>query len=575
MTSEHAWWQKAVFYQIYPRSFADSNADGIGDLRGIREKLDYLSWLGIDAIWLSPHFPSPLRDCGYDISDYRGVAPEYGTLDDFKQLLNDIHTRGMKLVLDLVLNHTSDQHPWFLESKSSKDSPKRDWYIWEKGIDGNPPNNRNSTFGGPAWTLDPITGEYYYHFFFKEQPDLNWRNPEVKNAMFNEARFWLDIGVDGFRLDAIGTIYENHPLGNVPAGLNLERILQMRSQAKRPEDFKAIKEKYDLLFEGMHDLPEVHTLMKEFKAVVAEYPDRVLIGETDDLAFYGNGIDELDLNFNFPLMQTPRMSAGHVLLNQDKRISLLPPGAWPCNTLGNHDAARMLSAYGDGTNDSIIAKANLALLLSLWGTPFLYNGEEIGMPNSLILDPGLWRDPMADFIYQTELTINKTDEREAISRTARAARDKSRTPMHWECAPNGGFTSGDVLPWLPVDPSWREGVNVADQMKDPNSMLNFYRRAIHARKQLPSLQMGSYRAQSTPQEPVLVFQREYEGDVVLVIINLSPKVEKITVDLGEDVFMPVLTTSDKVSVPLPAILDLPPYSVIWAKRVNTDYTSLR
>ncbi len=224
------WWQKAVFYQIYPRSFADGNGDGIGDLQGILDKLDYLKWLGIDAIWLSPHFPSPQVDWGYDISDYRGVAPEYGTMAEMRKLIAEMHKRDMHLVLDLVLNHTSDQHPWFTESRSSRDNPRRDWYVWKAGENGNPPNDWFSTFGGPAWELDERTGEYYYHFFFKQQPDLNWRNPQVKEAMFAAVRFWLDEGIDGFRLDAIGTLYEDPAYLDQASGIHLDE-LQKRSSA--------------------------------------------------------------------------------------------------------------------------------------------------------------------------------------------------------------------------------------------------------------------------------------------------------------------------------------------------------
>ncbi|HMN12652.1 MAG TPA: alpha-glucosidase [Bellilinea sp.] len=575
MNIEHPWWQKAVFYQIYPRSFADSNADGIGDLNGIRQKIDYLSWLGIDAVWLSPHFPSPMRDCGYDIADYRAVAPEYGTLNEFKLMLAELHAHGIRLVIDLVLNHTSDQHPWFLESRSSVDNPKRDWYIWAKGDNGDPPNNRNSTFGGPAWTLDKVTGEYYYHFFFREQPDLNWRNPEVKQAMFDEARFWLDMGVDGFRLDAIGTIFENHPLANVPLGLNLENILALRAKAVTKADHQKIDELYEQLFDGMHDLPEVHDLMKEFKMVVAEYPDRVLIGETDDVAFYGKGQDELDLNFNFPLMRTPRIDAAHVLDNQEKRHALLPLNAWPCNTLGNHDAARMLSEYGDGKDDAEIAKANLALVLSLWGTPFLYNGEEIGMPNSLIEDAGMWRDPLAHFIMTTQMKYSGKSEKEAIYLASLAARDKSRTPMHWANTENGGFSPPDVAPWLPVDPSWRSGVNVEEQMKSPDSLLSYYRRALNARKLSPALQVGSYRAVSTVKDPVLVFQRNTDAELVLVLINFNSENQPVVLNLGEDRFMPIFSGVARNEIVLPNTLNLQPFEVIWAKRVETEFTSLR
>ena len=292
----------------------------MGDFLGMIQQLDYLQDLGVDALWLSPHYPSPFADCGYDVSDYCGVAAEYGTLDDFKQFLEGAHQRGMRVVLDLVLNHSSDEHPWFLESRSSRDNPKRDWYVWHPGVDGGPPNNWFASFGGTAWEYDPITEEYYYHFFLKEQPDLNWHNPEVKQAMWAAVRFWLDLGVDGFRLDAIGTIFEhpemkNHEFANVPVG-TVPHVPRRRTQDEREQVLPLWKE----MFGYQVDQPGVHTLMQELRTVIDEYEDRVLVGESDQIDYYGDGTNELHLVFNFPLMRTNRLTPAWILANQEERL---------------------------------------------------------------------------------------------------------------------------------------------------------------------------------------------------------------------------------------------------------------
>jgi alpha-glucosidase len=373
------WWQKAVFYQIYPRSFADSNEDGIGDLEGIIQKLDYLKDLGIDAIWLSP-LPSPLYDCGYDISDYMGVAPEYGTLADFKRFLDAAHRLELRVILDLVLNHTSDQHPWFLESRASRDNPRRDWYIWRDAKpDGSPPNNWNSTFGGSAWEWDEASGQYFYHFFFKQQPDLNWRNPKVKEAMFEAARFWLDLGADGYRLDAIGTIFEDPDLPDQECPVDHPTIYRMDRQEIFPSGRDQAMEYWTQMFRYQHDLPEVHDLMRELRTVVDEYEDRVLVGETDDILYCGKGQDELHMVFN----SSPRarsLDPELVRQNQAERLSCLPPGGWPTHSgtmmsNGCITTSRMASTEPSGLPGSLGC-------CYLRGTPFLYNGEEIGMTDT-------------------------------------------------------------------------------------------------------------------------------------------------------------------------------------------------
>ena len=326
--NQFKWWQTAVFYQIYPRSFADGNGDGIGDLIGILQKLDYLKDLGIDALWLSPFYPSPLFDCGYDISDYTAVAPEYGDLALFDKLLQEAHKRNIHVVIDFVLNHTSDQHPWFIESRSSRNNPKRDWYIWRDGRTGGPPNNWCADFEDSAWEFDPITEQYYYHFFFHTQPDLNWRNPAVKNAMFETMRFWLNRGVDGFRLDAVDTIFEDPALSDHTAVIShAELYHQNKATYPALPDDPYLLEQRSLMYEKQQILAEAHTLLKEIRGMVNEYPDRVLIGETDDVTFYGSGSDELDLIFNFPLMRAENLTPAWIRRNQQERLQSLPQGA--------------------------------------------------------------------------------------------------------------------------------------------------------------------------------------------------------------------------------------------------------
>jgi alpha-glucosidase len=522
------WWQKAVFYQIYPRSYADANGDGIGDIPGIISRLDYLQDLGIDAIWLSPHFPSPLCDCGYDVADYRGVAPEYGTLKDFARFLEQAHKRNIRLVLDLVLNHTSDQHPWFIESRASKHNPRRDWYIWRTGQPGGrPPNNWYSSFGGPAWEYDPTTGEYYYHFFFKGQPDLNWRNPQVKQAMFDEARFWLDMGVDGFRLDAIGTIFEDPCLPNHVPEITQKEYYQKARAARTPEEWQEFAQISEAMFAGQHDLPEVHDLMRDFRQVIDEYPDRVLVGETEEIAFYGKNNDELHLNFNFPLIHTALLTPAWVRANQKERHAALPSSAWPCNTLGNHDSPRVYNRYGDGIHNQAIARLNLALLLTLKGTPFLYNGEEIGMRDFLLDDMALFRDPISPMIYNMETGWMGLDSPAALLFAAQNGRDKCRTPMAWANAANGGFCPAGVTPWLPVNPDYAQGINVAEQVNDTDSLLSFYKKMLHIRKANPALFYGEYQPVFEESSDFLAFLRTAPEQKCLVILNMSDKPQSI------------------------------------------------
>ena len=521
------WWQSAVFYQIYPRSFADGNGDGIGDLKGMIAKLDYLQELGVDAIWLSPHFPSPYVDCGYDVSDYQDVAPEYGNLSEFRQFLEGLHQRGMKLVLDLVMNHTSDEHPWFIESRSSRDNPKRNWYVWENGVNGGPPNNWYSAFGGSAWEYDAHTDSYYYHYFFKEQPDLNWHNPEVKEAMFNAARFWLDMGVDGYRLDAVGTIFEDEGYPAIAEGLSQEGLYRLASRTPNPKMNETVMRYWMSMFGNQTNLPEVHDVMKELRVVIDEYEDRVLIGETDDIAYYGNGDDELHLNFNFPLMRTTRLSAAHVKQNQRQRLGALPLGAWPCNSLGNHDTARMYTVFGDGENNNLMARLHLLLLLTLKGTPFLYNGEEIGMSDLFLDDEKRFRDPLSLLYANLERNVMGSDDKAAVLKGAQMGRDRNRTPMQWSGEANGGFCPPEVEPWLPVNPDHASGVSVSAQEGAADSMLNYYRNLLKFRRQHSSLQTGQYEEIETGNEQVFGFRRWDESESLTILLNLSDQPQKV------------------------------------------------
>jgi len=560
------WWQKAVFYQVYPRSFADANGDGIGDLPGLIARLDDLKDLGIDAIWLSPHYPSPMIDCGYDIADYTAVAPEYGTLADFKRLLDEMHRRDLRLILDLVLNHTSHEHPWFVESRSSRDNPKRDWYVWKDGVDGGPPNNWNSTFGGPAWEYDPATGQYYYHYFFKEQPDLNWRNPEVKQAMFDAMRFWLDLGVDGFRLDAIGTIYEDPSYADHTSAYSQAELFSLERGEGRPELSESFMVEWKKMFGLQTDLPEIHDLMRALRRVVDEYPDRMLVGETDDLAYCSP--DELHMVFNFPLMWSDQLTPQVIRSNQAKRLAELPARAWPCNTLGNHDESRVYSHYGDGRNNDDLARLSLALMLTLKGTPFLYNGEEIGMTNLYLEDISQFRDTLGVFIYNVETGLFGIDPQAALQRAAKMSRDRCRTPYQWKNAPNAGFCPPQVTPWLPVNPNYAAGVNFAEQKDDPASLLPFYKRLLRLRKETPALIGGDYSPLDSGDDVFAFLRRIPGGQTCLVALSFSPLEQSVDLSALGRGRLEILYAGSTHAFPqdeLPASLRLAGYEILIAE----------
>jgi len=519
------WWKEKVIYQIYPRSFSDSNGDGIGDFKGITEKLDYLKELGIGGIWLSPHYPSPFLDCGYDVSDFCAVGPEYGTLDDFKDFLQESHKRNIKVILDLVLNHTSDQHSWFKESSSSKDNPKRDWYIWKENS-GELPNDWQSCFKGPAWTLNEKTNEYYYHFFLKEQPDLNWRNREVKEAMFNSMRFWLDMGVDGFRIDAITAIFEEENLTN--QGMTPTEFEEM-SKNSDTGDFLQ-ENAWEYYMRHQIKQPELHDLLRDIRKLTESYgPDRFLVGELPDTEYLGDGNDELHMVFNFPLMYEG-ITKKAVLKNQNERLPLHIGGSWQGNTLSNHDQSRIRSKYaGDDMNSPFLKQAAF-LILTLKGTPFLYYGEELGMRNYSPEKVEDFKDLKSVNLYHLEIKAG-TDKGKALEIARKDTRDRCRTPMPWNR--HGGFNSVGKETWLPMDQEYKKGINVYDEELDKDSILNFYKSIINFRNSSKILQYGEYKECFSKDVNLLVFRRILEDEILQVVINYSTGKVKLENDSNE------------------------------------------
>ncbi len=478
------WWHRAVIYQVYPRSFQDSDDDGVGDLRGITTRLEYLARLGVDAIWISPIYPSPMADFGYDVADYTDIDPLFGTLADLDAVLAQAHALGLKVLLDFVPNHTSDQHPWFVESRASRDDAKRDWYIWhDAGPDGGPPNNWISDFGDSAWAWDEHTGQYYYHAFLKEQPDLNWRNAEVRAAMLDVLRFWFERGVDGFRIDVLwhlvkdARFHDNPPNPDYHEGMGeMHRVLQLNST----------------------DQPEVHDIAADMRAVAEEYGGRLLIGEiylpVERLVrYYGVDRPEVQLPFNFLLVETAwdAMTLGAMI---SRYQAALPADGWPNWVLGNHDRPRIASRVGEAQ-----ARCAAMLLLTLRGTPTIYYGDELGMldatiPQDRVRDPRELREPGLEL-----------------------GRDPVRTPMAWDWSAGHGFTHGE--PWLPFgDDTDRH--NVAAQDHDGGSMLALYRRLLALRREHPALSIGDF-ALVRADDGVLAYERCYAGECFTVALNLT------------------------------------------------------
>jgi alpha-glucosidase len=498
----HQWWQHAVFYEIYPRSFMDSNGDGIGDLVGIDSKMDYLKSLGVDAIWLTPCYPSPQVDFGYDVSDYENIDPMYGTLADFDRLENDGKQRGIRIIMDFVMNHSSSEHPWFLDSRSSRTSAKRDWYMWNDGKGpGLPPNNWTSEFGGSAWTFDAKTGQFYYHYFYPQQPDLNWHNPAVKDAMFDVTRWWYKRGVAGFRLDAVDTLFEDPQNRDNP-------VLPGLNKYGDPNQERINNTK----------LPEVHVILRDLRKV-ADENNAVLIGETwtKDVSelkqYYGGHSDELQMPMDFMFTKVDKLSPPEF---RRQIAAVDSAGGWPVFVLSNHDIVRSYVRYGDRQHDQAIAKLMASLYLTLRGTPIMYYGEEIGMKNN---------DP-----------TRKEDVKDPIGRVGwpqEKGRDGERTPMQWDDSPNAGFTRG--VPWLPVPPSYKT-VNVAAELKDPSSILNTYKTLLALRHQDRALLDGDYVALNENDANVLSYLRRYKNEAVLVVLNMSAQPQDVSFDLAPQGF---------------------------------------
>jgi alpha-glucosidase len=516
------WWKRGIVYQIYPRSFMDSNGDGIGDLRGIADKLDYLAWLGVDALWLSPIFPSPMKDFGYDVSDYVGIHPIFGTLDDFDHLLQEAHARNIRIVLDLVPNHTSSEHEWFKESRSSRDNPKRDWYIWRDAKpDGSPPNNWLAYFGGAAWTWDEATGQYYLHSFLPEQPDLDWHNPDVRQAIYDAIRFWLRRGVDGFRIDVIDRMIKDELLRDNPLDPNW---VEGSNPAHR----------YQRLYS--ENQPGVHDLIRDLRLVFNEFTESVSIGEIGYFRdpgmiapFYGEAPhgDEIHLPFNFALILL-KWRADEVKAFVDAYEGTIPTHGWANYVLGNHDQSRVATRIGDAQ-----ARVAAMLLLTLRGTPFLYYGDEIGMR-----DVDIPREK-----YQDPQGVNLG-----------FSRDPQRTPMQWDASPNAGFSSAD--PWLPLanDYPW---ANVKVERGDPRSVLTLYKRLIELRRSDDALVLGDYVSLLAP-DGVFSYMR---GRKYTIALNFTDEAQQLALS-GEILLSTHLDRSGKVEA-----LDLRPNEGVIMERL--------
>lgn len=518
MNERAAWWRQGIFYQIYPRSFQDSDGDGVGDLSGILHRLPYLLTLGVDAIWLSPIFTSPMADFGYDIADYTGIDPLFGTMDDFDALVKAAHEGGLKIILDLVPNHTSDQHPWFAEARRSRDDPRRDWYIWrDPAPGGGPPNNWLSEFGGSAWQHDAASGQYYYHAFLAQQPDLNWRNPAVRTAIYDVMRFWLAKGVDGFRVDVLW---------------HLIKDAEFRDNPPNPfyQDGRPPHER--ILPRHSADQPEVHDIVAEMRGVLDEFGERVLIGEIylpfeRLMAYYGKDLAGAHLPFNFALLSAPWHARDIERIIADYEAAL-PEGAWPNWVLGNHDRPRVASRVGRDQ-----ARVAAMLLLTLRGTPTLYYGDEIGM-QQVPIAPDQVRDPFEKNVPGIGV-----------------GRDGCRTPMQWSANPQSGFSS--TTPWLPLADDFLHE-NVVNLTADRRSILNLYRALIRLRKQHAVLVDGSYRAVAA-QGDILLYRREDGREVITVALNLGDDPVALAA-AGLDGAILLSTHLDREGEPVRGSLDL-------------------
>ena len=509
------WWQRAVVYQVYPRSFYDSNGDGIGDLNGVRAKLDYIRRLGVDVIWLNPIYKSPNDDNGYDISDYRAIMDEFGTMEDFDRLLAEAHEKGLRIVMDLVVNHTSDEHPWFIESRKSAESPYRDYYIWREGKDGNPPNNWGASFRGSAWERCEETGMYYLHTFSKKQPDLNWENETVRGEVYDLMRFWLDKGIDGFRMDVINYISKTPEM---PDGPMMNRL-------------------YGNFRPYCLNGPHVHESLQEMNREVLSHYDVMTVGETPGVSVEQaqryTGPDEHELNMVFQF--------AHVNLDYDengkwtlKRVPLdglrrvlsdwqtgLHGKGWNSLYLNNHDQPRMVSRFGDDSTEALrsaSAKMLGVLMHMMQGTPYVYQGEELGMTNVAFPDISDYRDIDTLNAWNEMTGELGVSPEHMMACIHRRSRDNARTPMQWSAAPNAGFTTG--TPWIGVNPNYVT-INAEAQENNPDSVLCFYRRLIALRRELPIITEGEYTLLLADHPQVFAYQRSWQGQRLYVICSFS------------------------------------------------------
>ena len=503
-TSADPWWKHAVIYEAYPRSFQDSNGDGVGDLKGITERLDYLQSLGINAIWLSPIYPSPQVDFGYDISDYENVDPQYGNLADFDQLVAEAKKRNIRIIMDMVMNHTSDKHPWFIESKSSRNNPKRDWYIWRDGKGpGIPPNNWQSAFGHSAWKYDPTTKQWYYHKFYAEQPDLNWRNPKVEKAMFDSVRFWLDRGVAGFRLDAIPTLFEDPEL-------------------RDEKETGGVNAFGDPNIDGSYteNLPEVHDVMRSLRKLVASYPgDRVLIGETYlpniqelDKWYGGASRNELNLPMDMQIGFINKLDAS-LFRQRIEDVETKVHGNQPLIVFDNHDNPRSWDRYGDGVHDAAIARVIATMLFTTRATAMMYYGQEIGM----VTTPPKRKEDVKDPVGLVGWPKEK-------------GRDGERTPMQWDTSKNAGFSTADET-WLPVAPNYKT-VNVQVEDAASDSLLNWYKELIQMRATNPALREGPLTMLDRTNPNVLSYVRKGSAGSPSVVVALNFTAQPQTISLN-------------------------------------------
>ena len=500
--SQDPWWKHAVIYEIYPRSFQDSNGDGMGDLNGITSRLDYLKDLGVDAIWIAPIYPSPQVDFGYDISDYQNIDPQYGTLADFDRLLSEAKQRNIRILMDAVMNHTSDKHPWFVESASSKDSPKRDWYIWRDGkAPGQPPNNWLSTFGHSAWEFNPKTNQYYYHYFYIQQPDLNWRNPQVEAAMFNMLRFWLDRGVAGFRLDAVPTLFEDPSLTD-------EEVMPGKNKFGDPNESTKLQE----------NLPEVHGVIQRMRSMINGYPeDRVLVGETYlpnveelDKWYGGAKHDELQLPMDMQVGFEPKLDAAEFrrrITDAETKIE----GNQPLFVFDNHDNPRTAFRYGDGVHNKAIDQMLATILFTTRATAMMYYGDELEMPTTEPKSKAQVKDPIGVTGWPKE-----------------KGRDGERTPMQWDSSTAAGFSTNSKT-WLPVAPDYKQ-INVQVESKQPDSMLNWYKQLIALRRNNSALHDGDMTMLDTNNDQVIAWLRT-GPDGKKVVVACSFKAQPVTISI--------------------------------------------